>query len=247
MFENYKKLGLIIQTNPDSLKVLNEQNNFENVKISEVRRKIEYKPKLTMATDSENNVITKGTIVKIRDRNSPLRGQLGEIRAMFKDVLYLWIKNTMLQNSNGFYCVTSKQVINAGAQHLKEVNESIGLAADEIQANLDRQRRDTLLRNQLVLISRGPLKGYKGSVVFANEEKAEVHIHSKCMKITVPRQDIFILYNEMEGLRIQQNANIPVHLSFDEAANQEYVNAQEQDGWGQQQTFQTQGFGNKIK
>lgn len=38
-----------------------------------------------------------------------------------------------------------------------------------------------------------------------------------------------------------------MHLSFDDAANQEYVNAQEQDGWGQQPTFQTQGFGNKIK
>lgn len=187
MFENYKKLGLIIQTNPDSLKVLNEQNHFETVKIQDVRRKIEYKPRQTVATDSENNVITRGTMVKIRDRSSPLRGQLGEIRAMFKDVLYLWIKNTMLQNSNGFYCVTSKQVISAGAQHLKEVNESLGLAADDIQANLDRQRRDSLLRNALVQLTRGPLKGYKGAVVFANEEKVEVHIHSKNMKITVPR------------------------------------------------------------
>jgi len=79
----------------------------------------------------------------------------------------------------------------------------------------------------LVIITKGPLKGYKGSVVFANETVAEVHVHSRCAKVAVPRQDIFILYNEMEGMRIQQNANLPVQLSFDEAANQEYVNIQD--------------------
>lgn len=233
MYENYRKVGLIIQTSPDCLKVLNEQNNFEKVKMHEVRRKIEYKPKITMATDSQNNVITKSTLVKIRDPTSPLRGQLGEIRAMFKNVLFLWIKNTMLQNSNGFYCVTTNQVVNAGAQHLKEVNASLGLPSDDVQANQDKPRRDELLRRgQLVLLTCGALKGYKGSIVSANEEKAEVQVHSKYCKVIVPRSEIFIIYNEMEALRIQGNAAIPVALSFDEAANQEYVNVQDPDGFG---------------
>lgn len=61
-----------------------------------------------VATDCENNVITRGTIIKIRDKNSPLKGQLGEIRAMHKEVLYVWIKNTMLSKSNGFYCTHAK-------------------------------------------------------------------------------------------------------------------------------------------
>jgi len=117
------------------------------VKIFEVSKKVIYNKNLTMAVDSENNVITRATIVKIRDRNSPMRGQLGEIRAMFKDILFLWIKNTMLQNSNGFFCVKAKQVINAGAQHLKEANEMAGLNPGENQANLDKQKKDSLLRN----------------------------------------------------------------------------------------------------
>jgi transcription elongation factor len=70
----------------------------------------------------------------------------------------------------------------------------------------------------LVVIQKGPLKGYKGSVVFANESTAEVQVHSKGYKVSVPREDIFILYNEMDGMRIQQNAFIPVARSFDEAA-----------------------------
>jgi hypothetical protein len=60
--------------------------------------------------------------VRIKDKNSPLKGQLGEIRAMYKEVLFVWIKNSMLSKSNGFYCVHAKHVLNAGAQHLKEAN-----------------------------------------------------------------------------------------------------------------------------
>lgn len=106
-----------------------------------------------------------------------------------------------------------------------------GIEIVDNQANPDRQRRDNTVRNQLVIITKGTLKGYKGTVVFANETIAEVHIHSKCQKVTIPREDIHIIQNVMEGMVIQQNNNIPVHLSFDEAANQEYVNVmlQEQD------------------
>lgn len=58
-------------------------------------------------------------------------------------------------------------------------------------------------------------------------------IHSKCEKYSVPVKDLFIVFNEMDGIRIQQNdMNQPVHLSFDEAANQEYVNVLDQDAWG---------------
>ena len=66
----------------------------------------------------------------------------------------------------------------------------------------DRQRKDSTLRNQLVIITKGTLKGYKGTVVFANETIAEVHIHSKCQKVIVPREDIFIVQNVMEGMVI---------------------------------------------
>lgn len=83
------------------------------------------------------------------------------------------------------------------------------------------------------MVTCGPLKGYKGTVINANETTAYVHIHSKCEKYSVPVKDLFIVFNEMDGIRIQQNdMNQPVHLSFDEAANQEYVNVLDQDAWG---------------
>ena len=74
IYENQNKKGLIIQTNADSVSVLNEQNQFESIKISEINKKITYDKRLMVATDCENNVITRGTIIKIRDKNSPLKG-----------------------------------------------------------------------------------------------------------------------------------------------------------------------------
>lgn len=93
----------------------------------------------------------------------------------------MWIKNQQLVNSNGFFAIKAKQVINAGAQHLKEANLQAGINQEgDHLVNVDKQRQDGLVRNQLVIISKGPLKGYKGSVVFANESMAEVHVHSRC-------------------------------------------------------------------
>jgi hypothetical protein len=92
------------------------------------------------------------------------------------------MKSPLLTASNGFYCVQNSQIINAGAAHLKEANKVAGLdllrPADG-QANPDRQIKDTLLRNQLVVVSSGALKGLKGTITFANETHAEVHILSR--------------------------------------------------------------------
>ena len=57
----------------------------------------------------------------------------------------------------------------------------------------------------------------------------EVHVHSRCCKVSVPREQIFVVFNEFDGIRMEQANNAPVYMSFEEAANQEYVNIQEQE------------------
>lgn len=83
------------------------------------------------AVDSENNVISRGTLIKIKSREDPMRGQLGEVKAIHRDTLFVWIKNSLLIKSNGFYTVKVKQVINAGAKHLQEENEAAGFSLNE--------------------------------------------------------------------------------------------------------------------
>ena len=80
MFDNYRKLGLVIETAIDSLKVLDEQNKIINVKVLEVSRKINLNPKNVNSIDSDNNAISRMTYVKIKDKSDPMKGHLGEIR-----------------------------------------------------------------------------------------------------------------------------------------------------------------------
>lgn len=40
LYNNQKRFGLIVQTSPESLNVLNEQNQFDQVKIADVSKKI---------------------------------------------------------------------------------------------------------------------------------------------------------------------------------------------------------------
>jgi len=223
-FSNHKKFGMILETSPDLFTVLDEHNRCVQVRLPDVSRKL-VMSRHSQGIDCDNNVIARSTLVKIKDRQDPLFGQLGEIKALFRDCLFVWIKNSLLVKTNGIYCIRSKQVINAGATHMKEANENAGIDVHEYQANPDRQKKDSLLRGHTVSITRGHLKGYRGTVVSANETFAEVHVHSKCAKFAIARADLYIIHNAMEGMRIDNNgAHVPVHLSFDEAANQEYVN-----------------------
>ena len=76
-----------------------------NVKVLEVSRKVNLNPKNVNGIDCDNNAIARMTYVKIKDKNDPMKGHLGEIRQLFKNTVYLWMKSPLLTNSNGFYCV----------------------------------------------------------------------------------------------------------------------------------------------
>ena len=68
-----------------------------------------------MILDSRNNTIGLKTLVKVY--SSPYEF-FGEIRGIYKDYLFVWIKNRFLA-SNGYFCVSYKQVVNAGEELTK--------------------------------------------------------------------------------------------------------------------------------
>lgn len=76
------------------------------------------------------------------------------------------------------------------------------------------------------MITKGHLRGYKASVIQSNDSEVQVLIHSKNERLTLPRDAIYLVYNEMDSMHVQPN-QMNMHMSFDEAANKEYVNAQD--------------------
>lgn len=74
-----------------------------------------------------------------------------------------------------------------------------------------------------MFVSRGPLKGYKGRVVYADDVSATVQIFAKGnASVTLPRDSITSILDSSAPLRMQSDA--PMAISFDEAMNQEFVN-----------------------
>ena len=115
LFDNYRRVAIILEVSPENLKVLDQDNKILFVRSQEVSRKVVLQARNANTVDSENNVISRLTFVKIRDKYSHMRGQMGEIRQLFKNTLFLWCKSANLTQSNGYYATTASGVINAGA------------------------------------------------------------------------------------------------------------------------------------
>ena len=97
LFENYQSLGLVLQVQPDTLKVLTDQNRIEMVRRSQISKRIAFETrgvgkkaqarlirKAPVVMDKYRNVCTVRTIIKPVEKG-PFYGCLGEVRAIFKD------------------------------------------------------------------------------------------------------------------------------------------------------------------
>jgi transcription elongation factor len=88
---------------------------------------------------------------------------------------------------------------------------------------LDRRKKDLKATGQTIYIVRGPLKGYKGRIVFADDFSATIQIFAKGnIQVTVDRDAITSIQDDTQAMRLQDQA--PMQISFDEAMGQEFVN-----------------------
>ena len=98
LFDNLQSFGFILQIQPDSLKVLLPSNTTQMLKLAHVSRKIafetrgisgKYCKRPPVVTDKYHNVVTMRSLVKPVDRDSPFFGDPCEVRAIFKDTLFV--------------------------------------------------------------------------------------------------------------------------------------------------------------
>ena len=83
----------------------------------------------------------------------------------------------MLREKNNFYAIRASQVVNAGHDLIAQNDSAFTRAAEEFgfkAGKQDRRQRDVKATGQTVFIARGPLKGYKGKIVFADEVSATI-------------------------------------------------------------------------
>lgn len=136
-------------------------------------------------TDKYHNTVTMRTLVKPIDKG-PFFGCPAEVRAIYKDTLFVLVKQStnmhLLRETHGIFAVKSHQVVNAGFELIDEAFTKNNEGADDFcfqQGKLDRRITDKHAKGQTVFVSRGPLKGYKGKIIYADEVSATVQVFAK--------------------------------------------------------------------
>ena len=170
------------------------------------------------------------TIVKPCDVKSPFYNCLGEVRAIYKDSLFLFFAKThqqhLLRETNNYFAIKAGQVVNVGHEQIAEKNSRLIEAAEQqgfLAGRLDKRIKDRKATGQTIYIARGPLKGYKGKIIFADEFSATIQIFAKGnIQVTLDRDAITSIQDDTQAMRLQDQA--PMQISFDEAMGQEFVN-----------------------
>lgn len=120
LFDNHASLGYILQIQPDSLKVLQADNRTSMVKLAHVSKRIAFetrgisgkhmKRRPPVVTDKYHNTVTCKTLIKPVDKG-PFFGCPGEVRAIFKDTLFVLIKQSknmhLVRETHGIYATKS--------------------------------------------------------------------------------------------------------------------------------------------
>ena len=143
LFDNLQSLGYILQIQPDSLKVLQVNNKTCMVKLAHVSRKIAFETrgisgkhckKAPVVTDKYHNSVTMRTLVKPIEKG-PFFGCPAEVRAIFKDNLFLLIKKSenmhLVRETNGIYATKNYQIVNAGFELIDEAFSKANQGMDD--------------------------------------------------------------------------------------------------------------------
>jgi hypothetical protein len=104
VFNNHSEFGIVLQVQADCLKVLLDNNHTQMVKLAYVQKKIAFETKGVSGkhtgkrglatTDKFSNVIQLRTVVKPTDQACPFYNCLGEVRAIFKNHLFVLFQKT---------------------------------------------------------------------------------------------------------------------------------------------------------
>ena len=111
-YNNSKNIGVVLQVHEDSLKVINDNGEIQNIKIGDINKKYEDKKP---AIDSQRNTIYPDNVVKITQ--GKYKGRKGVIKYIFKNTLFLWDKE--FYQTNGIFVENSRNVLILGDEHIK--------------------------------------------------------------------------------------------------------------------------------
>jgi len=88
-YNNSKNVGVVLQVQEDYVKIIDEQGQIRNLKISEISKKFE-KDKKISGYDMSGNTLTSDNVVNVVEGR--YKGKKAVIKHIHKNILFLWSK-----------------------------------------------------------------------------------------------------------------------------------------------------------
>jgi len=114
-YNGNKNAGLVLQVHEDYIKLINEQNKIENIKIIDLGKKLPDMKRTLGARDSQGNALALDQMIKVIQ--GPFKGTIGPIKHGYKNYLFLWNKDFV--QSNGIFVESCRNVMILGAEFMK--------------------------------------------------------------------------------------------------------------------------------
>jgi transcription elongation factor SPT5 len=192
---NKRTAGVVLSIEKDSLKIMNQGGEIENVEVVDVSNKVIQKKNVS-TLDHGGNYVSIGDIVKVVE--GPNKGLKGIIRYIHQNTMFLHNKEFI--ETLGIFVEINRNVLILGDDLAHR-----GMAAP---AN----RRKDVLIGKIVTICRGENKGFEAKVVDSTDKAVRLELFSKSKIISLKRSDIIEkdkIKDEENLVKIEAKTTVP--------------------------------------
>lgn len=205
LYDGNKMHGYVIKVENDLLQVVNENCQMAYLRYKQIDKKIPMN-KTRVLRDSKGFVIQIDDPVKVVSKHSPFYEQVGIIKNMVKNQLFLWSTKFMGQ-SNGIFVENCNKVRIQGHDIIEKEQARPEYVGARQPVNQNRIQRDKLL-NKKVIIQRGQFKGHIGRCTHVNGDQASIELSIRAKKVNLPVKDLVEADSE-EGMMFKSGAQNP--------------------------------------
>ncbi|KAL7748461.1 transcription elongation factor spt5 [Sorochytrium milnesiophthora] len=184
--------GVVVRIDQDVYQVLDVTNTVRTVRYNQIRTKRDSRNSL--ATDSENNTVAPGELVRTVDN-----ARQGTILHIHRNAV--WLQCRDMPENAGIFATSSSRLVCMTERARPKPTSGYGRGAGGFGApappagaapvGRGRGRRDPLVGN-IVKISGGAYKGYMGVIKDATDAMARVELHTNSRVVNIERNKLLL-------------------------------------------------------
>ena len=192
---NKRNWGVVLSIEKNSLKIINQSGEVENIEVIDVNSKIAQKKNVS-TLDNGGNYISIGDTVRVVEGSN--KGLKGIIRYINQNTVFLYNKEFM--ETLGIFVEINRNLLILG-----EDLANRGMAAPT------NKRKDPLI-GKIVTICKGEYKGFEAKVVDSNDKEVRIELFHKSKLISLKKTDVIEkdkIKDEENKVKIESSSFVP--------------------------------------